>query len=277
MPFKKVGQTNPLFYFRQVVAIYFRRRNALGYLEEKRKLAKAWAWKRTEFSNYYYSLTERNRKDLSFLIAYISNTPLQTVENYFSEVENDQAVATSLLNFRIKHPELRDSSLGMGRRIGWYALIRITKPRLVVETGVHHGVGALIIAAALLQNRKEGFRGEYLGTDINPNCGEVLSEPFSSICSIIIGDSVETLRKVETDIDFFINDSDHNWLYELEEYNAIESNLSEGAIILGDNCHASDALRKFSEKKNRHFLFFKEEPLDHFYYGAGIGVSFRKD
>lgn len=47
------------------------------------------------------------------------------------------------------------------------------------------------------------------------------------------------------------------------------------AMILGDNSHASDSLRRFSEKTKRNFIFFKEEPSIQFYFGAGIGISFK--
>ena len=162
----------------------------------------------------------------------------------------------------------------VGRRIGWYALVRAMKPNLVIETGVHHGVGALVLASAILRNQAFGVDGKYLGTDINPLAGELLPDSFDGIADVIIGDSLETLRGLRSSrIDIFINDSDHSSSYELEEYDAIWPLLQANSIILGDNSHATDSLRNFSEAKNRRFLFFKEEPADHFYHGAGIGFS----
>jgi predicted O-methyltransferase YrrM len=239
------------------------------------RIAKSWSYKKTEFSNYYYSLTPRNRKDLAFLISHICHEPLKNVEDYFFEIENDNLVKEILIRFRDKHPELRDSTMEIGRRIGWYALIRIRKPKFVVETGVHHGVGALVINSALHRNRKEGYHGEYLGTDINPNSGELIIHPFNEQCSVVIDDSIATLQSLVIPIDLFINDSDHSAEYEAAEYSSIEKKLSMDAMILGDNSHASDSLRRFSEKTNRYFIFFKEEPFNHFYSGAGIGISFK--
>jgi predicted O-methyltransferase YrrM len=244
-------------------------------LQDQLRLARQWAWKQTEFSNYYYELTPRNRKDLAFLISHISGTPVTIIEDLFSEIENDQILINTLIDFRDKHPELRDSTMKIGRRIGWYALIRIVKPKFVVETGIHHGVGALVIASALDRNRKEGFEGEYLGTDINPKSGELLMLPLTDYCTLAIGDSVTTLQGLQKNVDFFISDSDHSEEYEAREYQSIEQKLSNKAYILSDNSHVSNALREFSEKTGRNFIFFKEEPLNHFYGGAGIGMSFR--
>lgn len=269
---KRLLKKLPLF--RRLIQIYLRRKRSVGSLQKKLKLAKSWSYKYTEFSNYYYSLTLRNRKDLAFLISHVCNEPLEIVENYFTEIERDPKVNGILEEFRSKSPELRDSSMKIGRRIGWYAMVRIMKPQFVVETGVHHGVGALVINSALLKNRDEGHFGKYLGTDINPYSGQLLVNPFNQNSSIVIGDSVTTLQNLEAKIDLFINDSDHNAVYEAQEYSTISKKLSKNAIILGDNCNASDSLRLFSEKTNRHFIFFKEEPLNHFYLGAGIGISF---
>jgi predicted O-methyltransferase YrrM len=262
-------------FIRRVIQIYIRRRRAVGSLQYKLRIAKSWSYKKTEFSNYYYSLTPRNRKDLAFLISHICHEPLKNVEDYFFEIENDNLVKEILIRFRDKQPELRDSTMEIGRRIGWYALIRIRKPKFVVETGVHHGVGALVINSALHRNRKEGYHGEYLGTDINPNSGELIIHPFNEQCSVVIDDSIATLQSLVIPIDLFINDSDHSAEYEAAEYSSIEKKLSMDAMILGDNSHASDSLRRFSEKTNRHFIFFKEEPFNHFYSGAGIGISFK--
>ena len=81
-------------FIRRVVQIYLRRQRAIGSLQEKLRYAKSWSYKRTEFSNYYYALTPRNRKDLAFLISHIFHELLQNVEEYFSEIENDNSEKT---------------------------------------------------------------------------------------------------------------------------------------------------------------------------------------
>lgn len=255
--------------------IYFRRSRAVAPYKQKMKLAKSWSFKHTEFSNYYYDITDQNRKDLAFLISYLTRVPLAKVEYYFNEIETDQEVHKVLLNFHSEHPEFRDSTFYFARRIGWYALTRITKPSLVVETGVHHGMGGLVLCAALRKNIEEGSKGQYLGIDINPSSGTMLTESFMKFGHIITNNSLIELKKISSKIDLFINDSDHDTEYEAQEYALLNSRLSAKGIILGDNAHASGALRAFSEKTGRDFLFFQEVPKNHFYPGAGIGISFR--
>lgn len=260
---------------RECVRVYIRRKKSVGMYKAKLNLARAWSFKRTEFSNYYYDITIRNRKDLAFTVSHVTSVPLSKIESYFCEVEKNREFKDALQTFREDHYEMKDSTMEIARRIGWYAFVRAIKPRLVVETGVHHGVGALTICAALERNHEEGFKGRYIGVDINPESGTLLKKPFNNFGEVIIGDSLDCLKNITTEIDLFINDSDHSEEYEAKEYAIIKSKLGQNAIILGDNSHASDALRLFSAEHTRDFLFFKEEPLDHFYSGAGIGISFR--
>ena len=77
-------------------------------------------------------------------------------------------------------------------------------------------------------------------------------------------------------IDLFINDSDHLASYEYQEYQTIKNKLSPKALILGDNSHVTNKLLKFSIENDRNFVLFREEPKDHWYPGAGIGISFPK-
>jgi hypothetical protein len=148
------------------------------------------------------------------------------------------------------------------------------------EAGPHRrdrddkGLGSVLLCAALLRNREEGQPGRYYGTDINPHAGFLFGEPYSSVGELLYGDSIESLKKLSGPIDLFINDSDHSAAYERAEYETIRTQLSDRAIVLGDNSHGNDELATFAELSGRRFLFFREEPLDHWYPGGGIGICY---
>jgi len=257
---------------------FSRRRRRLArsksYFTQNQTLARAWSKKHTEFSNFYYDLTPKNRMELASLIAAFFDTNIHDVLEYFKEVDSDPVLNTKLEDFKSNSPQLKDSSMLIGRRLGWYAIARIIKPAVVVETGVHHGVGALVLSRALQLNRSEGFKGAYFGTDIDLNAGFLIKDFLSENCSVLYGDSIESLRTFgDQTIDLFINDSDHSVIYEYQEFLEVESKLSKRGIILGDNSHISDSLMRFSMEKNRRFVFFAEKPLNHWYPGAGIGIS----
>ena len=83
------------------------------------------------------------------------------------------------------------------------------------------------------------------------------------------------LRSISEPVDVFINDSDHSPDYELDEYHAIAPRLSRNAYLIGDNAHCSDRLYRFAGETGREFLFFREQPKEHWYPGGGMGIAFR--
>jgi hypothetical protein len=246
----------------------------MSYLKPKVKMAKKWASKRTENDNFYYDLTPKNHLEIIGLVSAVTGEDRLVVASYLDEIVADRQLERHITQFIRSDKRLRDSCAGLGRRIAWYAMIRSMKPSLVVETGVHHGVGSCVIAAALLRNRDEGFEGRHIGTDFDPNAGILISEPFSQVSTILRGDSIESLLKLSEPVDLFINDSDHSGAYEREEYITITPMLTSRAVIIGDNSHATTELAEYSFRRGRKYLFLREEPKEHWYPGAGIGVSY---
>jgi predicted O-methyltransferase YrrM len=261
-----------------VVLFLFRTKIIFSYLIRQSITASKWLFSSKETTNLTYDLTALNDQYMAFFVADITNQDYPTVLAYFTELENDQKL--------IKHIEMQisnsqwsimaDKQARFARRKGWYALIRILKPKVVIETGVDKGLGACVIAAALMKNKTEGFDGHYYGTDINPKAGYLLSQDYKEFGEILYGDSIESLSKFDQQIDIFINDSEHSFEYEADEYKVIKDKLSNKAIMIGDNSHCSDKLLKFSLENQRNFVFFQEQPANHWYQGAGIGVSFIK-
>jgi predicted O-methyltransferase YrrM len=235
-----------------------------------------WLVTSREESNFTYDLTDANLAYLAHILAVVTGESDAVARAYIEEIRGDRELADHLLA-RMQGSAFRsvsDNRLGYARRLGWYALVRLTKPRVVVETGVDKGLGATVLCAALLRNRAEGHEGRYYGTDIDPAAGWLLTAPYAAAGEILYGDSIESLDALDASVDLFINDSDHSADYEAREYETILPKLSPRGIILGDNAHVTAKLAEFSSRTGRAFLFFKEDPKDHWYPGAGIGISY---
>jgi hypothetical protein len=217
-----------------------------------------WSITANELGNFTYNISDRNLRYLLHAAATVSGCKLSTLEGYASELMSNRVVIESGLP---------------GRRIGWYVFARLLKPRLIVETGVDRGLGSVVLCEALLMNAREGFDGRYIGTDINQCAGKLMRPEHDAVGHILYGDSLESLKTLSGPIDLFINDSDHSADYEYREYQTVYPKLSSTAMIIGDNSHSSNSLMRFSEETGRKFLFFKEEPDNHWYPGAGIGIS----
>lgn len=245
----------------------------MRYYGPKLDQVRRWVRQRTEYDNYYYELTSHNRADLASVVALVCGLSPEQIEGYIRELTEDVALRNHIRAYFARDDRLEDSRVAFGRREGWYAFVRALKPRVVIETGVHHGVGACVLSAALIRNHREGAGGRYYGTDINPKAGDLFTLPYSDYGEIIYGDSVTAIRDLGLTVDIFVNDSDHSPEYEELEYSAVAPTLGDKSLILGDNAHVSSELNHFSRRMGRPFLFFREEPHDHWYPGAGIGIS----
>ena len=263
--------------FSSLLLLPYRIKLVVGYHRKLIPQVFNWLARSKEITNFTYELTEINESYLLAMICTVTGTGMKEVGRYLKEIKNDKKIKNHVVkvtknsNFK----DVSDETPAFGRRIGWYIFMRVLKPKIVVETGVGKGLGSCLITSALIRNKSEGFPGYYYGTDINPEAGFLFCEPYSNYGKILYGDSVESLRRLDERIDLFINDSVHTYEYEKREYKTIEGKLKKKSIIIADNAHNNLALLEFAEKTKRRFLFFKEQPKNHWYPGGGMGVAFR--
>ncbi len=251
---------------------------ASKYFNRKYLQILKWGFTSNEDTNFTYDLTNANLISLAQTIAAVTSTNFNEILGYIKEAESNSELREHIISTTGNSKEKRfaDKEVKFARRLGWYAFARAIKPKVIIETGVDKGLGSVLLCAALEQNTREGFPGKYYGTDINPDAGYLLIGKYKEFGQILYGDSITSLSDFTDMIDLFINDSDHSAEYEYEEYKIIKPLLKEDAIILGDNSHCTNKLSQFSLENDRHFLFFQEFPLNHWYPGAGIGISFNK-
>ena len=262
--------------------ILFLRRIWDGYVASKYFNTKylqilKWIYRSREDTNYTYDLKKKNKLELLALLKVVTKQKISILKAYLDEIDKDKELKTFILD-KIKNSNFKnftDKNIEFSRRVGWYIITRVLKPKVIIETGVDKGMGSLVLASALLRNIEDGYEGEYIGTDINPEAGYLFDGKYAKVGKIIYGDSIESLKKLDKEIDLFINDSDHSPKYEEQEYNIVTNMLSQSAIILGDNSHVTNKLLKFSLKNKRNFLLFREDPKNHWYPGAGIGISYK--
>ncbi len=96
----------------------------------------AWTWRRTENSNFYYDLTDKNVLELAHFLSVVCKIEASQAESYINELRSDKDLRSHLGAALVRDRSMKDSNLLFGRRIGWYAMVRAMKPKLVVETGV---------------------------------------------------------------------------------------------------------------------------------------------
>ena len=249
---------------------------ALPHVIRQFGLVVRWTLRSKEHYNHTYDLTELNRRYLDSYISVVSGHDVASIERYSRELEADEALRDILKQRTLASRDRHNCDVEprYGRRLGWYSLVRATKPRVLVETGIDRGLGTAVIAAALKRNAEEGFPGEVYATDIVTDCGHLLVEPYKSFCHVLIGDSVESLKNLTSPVDIFLHDSDHTPAYEWAEFMAIEPRLHPGSIVMSDNSQATSKLLEFAQRRGKAFLYFQDTPRDHWWPGDGIGVAF---
>jgi hypothetical protein len=135
-----------------------------------------WLFRSKEFSNYTYDLTSANKTYLAWFLAEICGTSIEEVEDYFSELETnsqlDAYIKTGLANHH-RGNEI-DSKAFFGRGLGWYAIVRATKPKIVVEIGTEKGLGSLVLAEALIKNGS----GRLITIDMEQSSGLLIGTEY---------------------------------------------------------------------------------------------------
>jgi Methyltransferase domain len=232
-----------------------------------------WLVSNRETTNFTYDLSSLNRDQLCWFVAAVTGAEVIQVRSWMTELETDEEFHTKLTKRLSMNPAWRVNATEphLARRYGWYAIVRALQPDNVVETGTHLGLGSCVIAAALLRNG----HGRLTTIDIDSDSGYLIDEPWASVIDRRIGSSVHELANL-SDVEMFLHDSLHTYEYESQELAAVEPNLRSDAIVLSDNAHDSAALSNWAERNGRHYLFFKEQPLNHWWPGDGIGVAWEK-
>lgn len=156
----------------------------------------------------------------------------------------------------------------LGRRLGWYVIARLLGPDRIVETGIHDGLGSLVLLAALDANG----HGELVSFDIVPNAGWMVGQHprWSARIESTTTGLAPAFR--EAPAQMFIHDSLHTEEHERFELETAASLMPSG-VLISDNSHETTVLADLCAEQGHRYAFFQERPRDHFYRGGGIGLG----
>lgn len=231
----------------------------------------SWLVRSREHTNYTYDLTPLNLEHLAWWVSAVAAVDVSTARTLIRECREDEQLQAHVreLTLASSRAGLADRVPLFGRRVGWYAVVRALRPEVVVETGTDKGLGSVVLAAALLRNRS----GRLTSIDINPAAGYLVQRRYAEVVDLVVHDSLDAIRAVERPVDLFIHDSWHSPEHEAAEFAAVTPQLTSSARVLSDNAHVTAELPKWAEQHGRAFLFFGEQPKDHWYPGGGIGAA----
>jgi hypothetical protein len=224
-----------------------------------------------EIDNFTYDIA--NRDELAAFVAGALGVDCDRVAAHIAELDGDAEFARRLREGTAGRFASKRSPQ-LGRRLGWYAIARILKPEVAIETGIHDGLGSLVLLTALRRNGEEGSPGVLLSFDPLPGTGWIVPdelragwEPYFERSEAM----VERLRGRR--VGLFLHDSLHTYAVERAEIEDAWQNRAEGCVLLSDNAHVTTALRDAADEHGLRYSYFQERPRGHFYPGGGIGLA----
>lgn len=146
--------------------------------------------------------------------------------------------------------------------VNYYALIRILKPKIVIETGTDTGGLTSWVLSAMHKNNC----GKLLSIDIPSKTGELtmetdlsqdqigkfIPEAYRNRWELHLGDAKELLPKLllENNVDMFIHDSLHTRTHMLFEYNCARALMRPGTVIISHDILWNKAFFDFTASHN---------------------------
>jgi len=225
-----------------------------------------------EVDNFTYEIA--NRDELSTMISSMLAVGLERVSERIAEIDSDDEFARSLNDLLARRSD-RPSEMPLGRRVGWYAVTRILRPSIVVETGVHDGLGSAVLLRALERNAADGAPGRLVSFDVRSDVGWLVPDALRTFWTLVTGDSVTGIRDSceAGTVGLFVHDSLHTYEHEHAELSAVIHAMQRPSALISDNAHATTALEDFCASRDIPFARFLERPVGTWYPGSGLGLG----
>jgi predicted O-methyltransferase YrrM len=226
-----------------------------------------------EVWNYTYDID--NAPELGAVLDEALGVRRGTALEYISELERDDELRRHL-DSRFRTRRDRNPRAHYGRRAGWYALARIHRPTVVLETGTHDGLGTAVLLRALWRNAAQGTPGRLISLDVRDDVGWLIRDSqFAAGLELLVGDAHVLLPQLLTDVrlDMFVHDSDHSYDHQRFEFETVYPHCTPGALLISDDAHGSSAFADFCRERGLRWWIARERPRHHPYPGAAIGLA----
>jgi hypothetical protein len=222
-----------------------------------------------------YSYDVANRDELAAFCGDLIGIEVSHARDLIAEADDDAELGPALCR-RVRWRFDYKRRLPLGPRLLWWVLIRAAKPGVVVETGIHDGLGSLVILRGLERNAREGADGRLISFDIDPATGWLVPDRLRGRWQRVTGWLEETFEPTlrESGVDILFHDSDHNEeLQRLEFGTALRHARGEALWIVDPSGLTLPVLRDLCAEHGGRHAYFLERPRGHFYRPEGISVA----
>lgn len=225
-----------------------------------------------EVENFTYEI--ENERELAVFLARALGVSPDELAAYIDEAQSDPELTTEL-DRRVRWRWDTKRHLPLGRRLGWYAVTRLLKPKTTVETGIHAGLGSLAILRALERNSEYGAPGELISFDMLEGTGWLVPTRLRPFWTPVYESTLSALdRTLEgRSVDLLIQDLGAGYEAERHDYEAVSRHASDRLVLIGASGHLTTALRDFSAERGLEYRHFIDVPHRHVFSGSATGIA----
>ena len=224
-----------------------------------------------ELGDYSFDIAD-NDAVAQFLGPVLSQPP-EAVRAAIDEAYADEPLHEDYA--RARRRALLPRYLALSQRSLWWAIVRLRKPKLIVEAGVWYGLGSAVLLRALELNAQEGHEGRLMSFDPDPTAGWLVPARLRDRWTWI---QATTEAALEThlrghQLDFFIEDTPHNYARERAGYEVALRFSAPGAVLISSNGENTTALADACDAHGLPYHHKNYLPRRHFYVSNGVALT----
>lgn len=225
-----------------------------------------------EVSNYTYE--NRNPGEMHAAVAAACGVTAGEVAALDAELDADEEFTVMLRERLLSRADRNDEPLFGYRRIS-YLLVRLRRPRRVVECGTHDGLGSSVILRALQRNAADGGEdGVLRSCDLSPGAGWLVDPSLRQGFEQLPGDAVELLPQLlEGGVDLFVEDFGYAFPHKARFLEAAADASGPGGLAIVTEVDRSPVLDELVAARGGSAGVFREDPAEHWWAGHEWGVA----
>jgi hypothetical protein len=180
-----------------------------------------------------FSFELENEQEVIAGLAVALGQPEDTLATYVAETRADPELNEELARHVRWRPDIKRRQ-PLGHRLAWYVMARVYEPKLIVETGIHRGLGSLALLRALDHNRREGHPGELMSFDTDPEAGSIVRDQVQGDWRRILGSTHDRLLPALAgrSVDMLFQDTPHTEENQRLEFEAALSHAAPRLLLL---------------------------------------------
>jgi Methyltransferase domain len=223
-----------------------------------------------EVDTFTYDLA--NEHELVNVTARALGVAPKRVAGLFDEARNDPLLGAGLAR-RVRWRFDFKRRVRFGRRYAWYAIARVVRPKVIVETGIKDGLGSVLLLRALQRNAAEGAPGRLISFDLYPDKGWLVPDELRDRWQPVFASTRDALAAAldGLKVAMLVHDSDPASA-DFEYRTALEHAAPRLALVAG-TAHHSDALRALCEERGVPYHYFHDRPKRHVSPGSSTAVG----